>query len=123
MNTPPTPLRLNAIYVDPEDETETVLGEVAVSPDGQVSVISAHQEHLGFLEEFANAVNQKAVLHVKTAPPPGAPMFQLRGRAYDRSDPKFVEGLKLWAGKYYALKLCTDEERSQELKQLEDLSL
>src|SRR5579862_1477105 len=106
--------RLQAIYVDPDDESETSLGEIVVAHNGLLAVLSAHGEYADFLEDFVVTMNGKEQFNVKRPAPPDAPQYRIFGEVYDRTKSDFVEGLKAYAATHYNLKLVTEEELEKE---------
>src|SRR5262249_19775501 len=123
MSTDRTARRLRAIYLDSDDGTAAWLGDVDMDADGYLSVAALNEAFEDGLTGFVNDVNGKDSLLVKVPPPPGAPMFPIYGQSYERSDPRFLDGLKDYALARYSLKLCTDEELKEEQQAQADLAL
>jgi hypothetical protein len=114
---------LRAIYIDPDDDTATWLGDVALDGDGYLRVAALNEELEDGLSGFVDEMNGRDSFRVKVPPPPNAPMFQLYGKTYERSDPNFLKGLKDYALSLYGLKLCTDEDLARERDEQKRLAL
>jgi hypothetical protein len=116
-------LRLNIVYVDPDEELEFPLGEVELDSQGMLSVRSAEPDYTEPVEEFVAEMNAKESFIVKVPPPPDAPRFQLYGETYDRSRSDFLDGLKQYAATYYSFRLLTNADIIRERIERDQTSL
>lgn len=107
MNAELGPSRLQVVHVDPDDGTETPLGEVDYGGDGMLSLVEAVEGQEAFLDEFVDEMNGQEELNLKV---PGEEKFSLTARTYRRGDADFFSGLRDYARHYFAVALVSEED-------------
>src|ERR1700678_3105516 len=116
------PKKLKAVHIDPEDGSETQLGECEYSDQGRLTLVSAEEEFRQFLQNFIDTANRGAELVVKSSPEEGEERYGLSARIYKRSSPDFSRGLRNYALCYHSVALTSPEDEAAALQKFEELS-
>jgi hypothetical protein len=116
-------MELNAIYIDPDNETPTYVGRVAVDEQGRLTFLSAAHGNDGYLRAVVEDINGHEELNVKIAQPPSAPQGSYCTRAYSRAAPDFVEGLIEYAAMRFGLQLAADATLARQQGDMEQWAL
>jgi hypothetical protein len=116
-------MELNAIYVDPDDETQIYVGRVALDQGGWLELISTAPDNEGYLTAVIEDINGHEELNIQIAPPAGSPQGSYYTLAYSRSSPDFLEGLIEYAAMHFGLQLVADATLARQQRTLERLTL
>ncbi len=84
-----------------DEETSTVLGQLALSADGLLAVRSAAPAAKDKVDELVALTNNKPGLHMDVPPLSGSPQFAVASRFVQRGEPDFLAALQDHAEKYY----------------------
>lgn len=94
--------RVVAVHVDPDDQTESLLGELIVAADGQLRLVAAAPATLDFLDGLVESLNAKDSVNLKG---PGEEKYALSAEEHKRTDAGFVDALKRYLGQFYSIEL------------------
>jgi hypothetical protein len=100
-----TTRRFDVTYLDDETGQRSTIGQVDVGPDSKLTLVSAVPDRQEFLTDLVEELNEEDEMHVKAAPPPGAPRYAVYSKIVPRSDPKFFDAMKDFLGEYYDVTL------------------
>lgn len=95
------------VLVDPDDQSESVIGEFELATDGLLELRSAEGPCEEFLSDVVDSINQKDVLSVKV---PGKKKYAVSTRYYSRDGDDFLDGLKTYLNHYYSLELRSSQD-------------
>ncbi len=97
----------SVVHVDPDESTESRIGDLEVAPDGLLSVIAAEEGCEEFLQQFVDSLNDQVNIQVKM---PGKARYAVSSKTYERDAPDFLEGMKQYVKHYYSIELRSNED-------------
>jgi hypothetical protein len=109
---------LNVVYIDPDTAAESDLGQLELGPGGQLSLLDIEEPVEEFLTGLVESLNAKDAITVKT---PGGRRYALGSKAYERSAPDFLEGLREYVRHYYSIELRSNRDLAAKPQEFEGL--
>ena len=97
-----TATTLTAVLIDPDDDSETVLGTITAGADGILSPVAPADNYGELLDEILASVNEKETIRVRV---PGTGKFEITTERYERTDPGILDAVKQYLSHYYGVEL------------------
>jgi hypothetical protein len=95
---------LTAVLIDPDDDSETVLGAVSAGNDGILNIVSSEGNYGPLLDEVIGAVNDQETIRIRAG---GEEKFELINERFERNDPGILDAVKKYLSHHYGVELRT----------------